>query len=57
MFLMGLSLTYIWKRYGKETLFILMTMASLMPNAVVYNMEVRLYLLGKSIRIVSYGLM
>lgn len=37
------ALTIIWKEFGKEACVILVTLASLMPSAVTYNVEVRMY--------------
>lgn len=38
-----MSFTVIWKRYGKVTVMLFLTFASLLPNAVRFNVEVRGY--------------
>jgi len=52
--IMILSLTAIWKKFGKETSIILMMLASLSPNAVEYNVEVRMYSWGALFILLSY---
>ncbi len=37
------ALTTVWKKFGKEAAVILITLAGLSNNAVIYNMEVRMY--------------
>lgn len=49
-----LALTVLWKQYGKITSLILITLASLLPTAVQYNVEVRMYSWGALFVLLSY---
>lgn len=49
-----LALTVLWKRYGVTTSLILITLISLLPNAIQYNVEVRMYSWGALFVLLSY---
>ena len=49
-----LALTVVWKRYGKTTSLLFVTLASLLPNAVRNNVEVRMYSWGALFVLLSY---
>ena len=51
------ALTAVWKSFGKEASFLLITFASIMRTAVQYNVEARMYSLGALFVLLSfYGL-
>lgn len=47
-------MTCIWKRFGKQTAFLLMTFISLAPSAIVYSVEVRSYNFGLLLCMLSF---
>lgn len=49
-----LALTVIWEQYGKPVSLMLITLASLLPTAVQYNVEVRMYSWGALFVLLSY---
>lgn len=49
-----LALTVLWKHFGKTTSLILVTLASLLPTAVQYNVEARMYSWGSLFVLLSY---
>ena len=49
-----LALTVLWNNFGKTTSLILVTLASLLPTAVQYNVEVRMYSWGALFVLLSY---
>lgn len=49
-----LAITVLWKRYGKVTSLVFITLASILPNAVQYNVEVRMYSWGALFVLLSY---
>lgn len=52
--IIAVSLTTVNKLFGKGTSILLITMATLSPNAVVYNVEVRMYSLAAAFILLSY---
>lgn len=47
-------MTVIWKRFGKGSAFLLVTLASLVSNAVTYNVEARMYSLAAMFMLFAY---
>lgn len=54
MIILGLALTVIRKRFGQITALLFVTMASLLPMAVQYNVEIRMYSWGALFVLLSY---
>lgn len=48
------ALTAIWNKFGKETAIIMVSFASLLPVAVYYNVEVRMYSLSALFVLLSF---
>lgn len=48
------SLIMLWKRFGKGTAILFISFASLLPNAVLFNLEVRMYSWGAFFVLSSY---
>ena len=48
------SMTAIWKKFGKETAVILITIAGLSGNAITYNVEARMYSWGALFVLLSF---
>lgn len=48
------SLTVIWKRFGKEASFLMVTFSSLITSAVIYNVEARMYSMAAMFVLLAY---